>query len=309
MENVNQEIKQGPQILDFLLRPAVEYNPPQNKYWGVSFHEGKAYVVSGTFCICVEGFKGVQPEGEYFSFFEGKYTKIPYRVGINDIIKAVHGFQFVGKTVFPVTNFINRLDALNDTDRKKSRVVFTQTFKEQGDTLLKFVRNGQRMEFRHPAIPKPFLIDMQNSAIPEQFVVPGTAYRCKVNEKEDAVYVNVLEPYGKVRAGIIHSKAGFDPRNMEAVHKFIGVPQDLMICTNVVEPVENFKMPPIHLDATMLYDLLKVFLSSNCKHVEMHFGDDPNKHVMFRNVKANPDDLQITVYVATLNPFVGIQRR
>jgi len=307
---MEQKINQTPQILDFLLRPAVEYNPPKNTYWGVSFHEGKAYVVSGLFCICVEGFKGLDPEGEFFSFFESKYIKRPYRITMEEILGTINDFNFVGQVTFPITNLINRLDTLDDNKKKKARVVITQTIKEEDDILVKFAFNGQQLEFKPNGI-KPFRI-ANNSLIPGQFVKPGVSYRCKeVEELEtgDAYYMNVIEPYGKVRAGVIYSEAGFIPTNMDMIHRLIGVPQESILCTNICQPEENLRMPPIHLSAIMLYDLLKVFLVTNSKLIEMHFGDDPNKHVMFKNIKENPDDLQVTIYVATLDPGLGIQRR
>lgn len=306
MENktMNQEL----QILDFLLRPAVEYNPPANSYWGVAFRDNNAYVVSATFCIVVEGLKGFRPEGEFFSFFEGKYTRIPWRISLDDVIARISSFKFNGRVVFPITNFINRLGELPEDKRKKSRVVFAQTFKEEGDFFLKFEHNGQRLEFKVPGMSKPVWVDSA-SFIPEQFVKLNTPYRCKLREADEAIYANVLEPYGKVRMGVVYSEAGFDPKNLELVHRMVGIPQDMILCSNAVDPIENFFMPPIHIDATMLHDLSKVLLASNNKFMEMHFGETFKDFVMFRNVKEKPDDLQITIFVAPLDISYGIQRR
>lgn len=310
MENANVITNQGPQILDFLLRPAVEYNPPANSYWGVAFRDDKAYVVSGTFCIVVEGLRDIKPEGEFFSFFENKYTRIPWRISLDDVINRVTSFhqEFIGKVAFPITNFINRLGDLPQDKIKKSRVVFAQTFREEGDYFLKFNHNGKRLEFRAPGMSKPVWVDSQ-SFIPEAFVRPDVPYRCKLTDTPEAIYANVIEPYGKVRMGVVYSRAGFDPRNLEAVHRMTGIPQDMILCTNTVEPAENFFMPPIHIDATMLYDLSKVFLTTNSKFMEMHFGKTPQNFVMFRNIKERPEDLQVTIYVAPLDISYGIQRR
>ncbi|MCX8074136.1 MAG: hypothetical protein N2749_00930 [Clostridia bacterium] len=304
----NKIVIQEPQILDFLLRPAVEYNPPANSYWGVAFRDNKAYVVSGTFCIVVEGLKDIKPEGEFFSFFENKYTKIPWRISLDDVIARISSFEFTGSVAFPITNFINRLGELPQDKRKKSRVVFAQTFKEDGDFFLRFRHNGQRLEFKAPGMTKPVWIDNM-SFIPEQFVKLDTPYRCKLREADEAIYANVIEPYGKVRMGIVYSEAGFDPKNLESVHKMIGIPQDMILCSNAIAPVENFYMPPIHIDATMLYDLSKVLLASKSKFVEMHFGKEFKDFVMFRNIKEMDEDLQITIFVAPLDISYGIQRR
>ena len=309
-EIIKTPTPQTPQMLDFLLRPAVEYNPPKNTYWGVSFHEGKAYVVSGHFCICVEGFKGITPEGEFFSFFENKYISRPYRITMEEIIGTINDFEFIGQATFPITNLMNRIDVFDDEKKKKSRVVITPTIKEHDDVLLKFSFNGQNLEYK-PAGVKPLRV-AQNSMIPEQFVRPGVSYRCKEVEDletSEAYYMNVIEPYGRVRAGVIYSEAGFIPNNMDAIHRLVGVPQEAILCTNICQPEDNLIMPPIHLSAIMLYDLLKIFLVTNNPLIEMHFGDDPNKHVMFKNIKQKEDDLQVTIYMATLDPGLGIQRR
>ena len=57
-------------FLNFLMRPAVEYNLPQKKYWGIATKDDSILVGSGFFIIEIGNIKFVnKPEGEFFNKF------------------------------------------------------------------------------------------------------------------------------------------------------------------------------------------------------------------------------------------------
>jgi hypothetical protein len=298
-------------ILEFVKRPAVEYNLPQNKYWGVTLVDNSIIVASGFFTIEISNIKlDEKPETNFFSYFEEKFSEYAYPLNVPQIHEKVSSqCEFVGKITLPVTNIINRLMEIDKhTSLKKCRIVVSPGYLESGELTLKFVQNGGHWEFKHQALPKPIHLS-KDSVIKEDGIRPDVVYRCvAVGETADCLEVNAVEPYGKMRLGVLYSPNGFVPTNIEDVNRMTGIiPPDMIICTNVAEP-EQIPAPPIHLDGSMMFDLLKVFLLCADK-VEMHLPNDPNKPVMFTNVMKSEDDLMIRIVAATLNPFFGAQRR
>lgn len=300
------------ETLDFLMRPSVELNLPQNNYWGVAVGPNNSIVVgSGFLAIHIENIDVSEAAGfNFFSFFENKFTSCTYPISAEEILDKIYSNQFIGKIIFPHTNVINRLDTFSEDQRKRSRVIVSATEKMDNELKLKFSHNGQRYEWRHPAIPKVGYI-AANSLIPENFIKPGVTYRCfniDELETETEFYVNVVEESSKAKIGILYSPNGFIPNNMEAINRMEVVPRDMIVYTNAVEPVENFGMPPVHLRASIFYEALKVLLLTDNPFAEIHFGDNPNKPVMIRSIPQNPADPIITIFQATLNPFFGAQR-
>lgn len=298
-------------ILDFLMRPAVEYNLPQNKYWGIAIGESSIMVASGFFMIEITNIKfDKKPEGGFFSYFEHKFTDFSYPLNPVQITEKVNSqCKFVGKVTFPLTDIHNRLlDIDKQTSLKKCRIVVSQGYLESGELTLKFSNNGNGWEFRHPQLEKPIILH-RDSVIKSDGIRKDVVYRCILaGESDSAILVNAIEPYGEMRMGILYSPNGFVPTNIEEINRMTGViPPDMIVCSNVTEP-KKIPSPPIHLDGSMMFDLLKVFLLSSDK-VEIHLPDDPNKPVMLTNVKRGEDDLDIRVVVSTLNPFFGAQRR
>lgn len=299
------------EILDFLMRPAVEYNLPQKKYWGISFGKDSIMVASGFFMVQIENIQFEQkPETDFFSYFENKFTEFSYPLNPLQIQEKISSqCNFAGKMTLPITNVINRLSEIDKhTSLKKCRIVTSPGYLESDELTLKFVHATNGWEFRHNAVPKPFRLD-PHSTIGEDGIHEDVVYRSKVTkETEDAILIDAIEPYGKMRMGVLYSPQGFVPDNIEAINRMTGIiPPDMIICTNATEP-EFIPAPPVHLDGSMMFDLLKIFLLCTDK-VEMHLPDDPNKPVMFTNILRNDEDLKIRIIVATLNPFFGAQRR
>ncbi|MDF2841796.1 MAG: hypothetical protein K0R00_222 [Herbinix sp.] len=305
-------------VLSFLLRPAVEYNLPQKKYWGTVVKENSMLVASGSFTIEIGNIHfDKKPDGEYFSFLESKFAEFAYPLNPAQIQEKVSSqCSFVGKVVFPLTNIINRLSDIDkqlvpngkDSILKRCRLIVSPGFLESGDMTLKFTDNGNGWEFKHASLPKPVRLH-KDSVIGPDGIRKDTVYRCELKDSDDLL-VNVIEPYGKMRLGILYSPKGFVPVNLEEINRMSGkIPPDMIICSNIIEP-NPIPAPPIHLDASTMFDLLNVFLMcQNTEKIEMHLPDDPNKPVMFTNVPTSDDDLRIRVVVGTLNPFYGAQRR
>lgn len=298
-------------LLNFMMRPAVEYNLPQRNFWGISVGENSILAASGFFMIEIEntGFEQ-KPEGNFFSYVENKFGEFAYPLTEAQLReRAAAQCKFVGKVMLPVTNIINRLDEIDKhTSLKKCRVVVSPGYLESGELTLKFVQEGGEWLFKHPSLPEPVRI-AKTSPIQQDGIRGGVVYRCAITETtETSLKVNVIEPYGKMRLGVLYSPQGFVPTNIEDINRMTGIiPPDMIICTNMVDP-DPVPAPPIHLDGSMMFDLLKVFLLCS-DTVELHLPDDPNKPVMFTNIPKDEKDLRIRIIVATLNPFFGGQRR
>lgn len=299
-------------ILDLLMRPAVEYNAPQKNYWGVVIDEHCIRAISAFFSVKIEGIKERQEPG-FFSYLQSKFLKgeYCYPLSLAQIDDRV-GSQssFVGKMVVPVPNLLNRLNDLDEHSQlKKCRIIISPGYLESGDLTLRFDETDGEWVFSHPNIPI-VIKRSKDSLVPRELMNKDTLYRCSiVSESDTQAVVNVIEPYGKMRLGILLSPKGFVPTNIEDVNKMTGIiPADMIMCTNTIAP-EVIPAPPMHLDASMMLDLMKIFLLANTPNVEIHLPDDPNKPVLITSMPANEEDLRISVTVATLNPFYGAQRR
>ena len=293
-------------VLDFCLRPAVEYNLPQTKLWGALVDKNALMVASGHFLIDIRNLDLGNIEPGYFNYFESKFGELTYPIHPNQILEqvAVHD-DFYAKASFPVTNFVRRLRSLDAANKlQKCRVVFTPGKIGKEDTLMRFVPEGSQMVFRHPKLEKPFVAGGEH--IVGNMILPGQSYRTRITKEGVSAYeVDVLEPYGKIKAGILFSANGFipNPEEKELIDHVAPeiYPPDMVITTNDAEfRGDAGSMRSVHLDAYMLYDLLKVFLlaTDTC---EILLPANPNEPVRICGTGGHngPD---ITITVATLNP-------
>jgi len=299
-------------ILDFMMRPGVEYNMQKRKYWGVLFHQKfnaplSAIVASAFFAIEMENVS-VNPKGQFFYYVEDDWGPSPYPITGDEILSSFQAFSPAGNITAPLPNLLNHIGKLNEDVRKRSRIIFSPGRIEKNDIILKFQKYPDGVvRARNAKIQKVFI--PVNGPFPADFGMRNQFYKCRILEQlESEVLVEVIDIYGKVRLGIKHSPHGFVPDNMEAINDLSGFPPELIYGINYTEP-QRWLPFPTHIDCMMLYDLLKVFTIIETKFIDILFSYDPNKPIVIKNRKENPLDPQINVIVATLNQTFGAQRR
>lgn len=304
--------KQIDMVLNGLMEAGVEYNTQENSFFGVLFQENSALVSSIWFIIRVENL-AEKPQDEFFSYFDNAWTKNRYPVGAETLLPIMYDpmKKHTGKIIVPLPNLINHLNKLTEKEKKLSRVIIAPDIVDEAseEFLAKFTFNGQRHEFNYPGLDKPCYV-APDSKFPEQLIKGDVVYKCKaIAENNEAYFLNVISPYSKVKIGLHYSDAGFIPTDINAISRLEGMSEDRIMRLNSIEPAETFRMCPVHLDCEMLYDLSKVFALANATYIEINVPDEPNVPVVIRNIKNHPDDLEITIMQATLDPFYGAQKR
>jgi hypothetical protein len=299
-------------VLDFLMRPGVEYNMQKRKYWGVLFHQKlnapvSAIVASAFFAIEMENV-AVDPKGQFFYYVENEWGPSPYPRPAENILEAFKMVTPAGHITAPLPNLLNHIGKLHEDVRKRSRIIFSPGRLDRNDVILRFVKEADGIiRARNPKSPKAFL--PVNGPFPPDFGMRGQFYKCRIlGEEEDIIMVEVIDIYGKVRLGVKHSPQGFIPDSMEAINDLKDIAPELIYGINQTMPQKWFPFPT-HVDCMMLYDLLKVFSIIETKFVDISFSYDPNRPMIIRNRKESPLDPQINVVVATLNQGFGAQRR
>lgn len=299
-------------ILDYLMRPGVEYNQQKRDYWGVRFHKKSdgtvsAIVASAFFAIEVENVD-IKPEGEFFYYRENTWGPSPYPNSADHILSVFDSNVPAGHISVPLPNLVNHIGKLPDDTKKKSRIIFSPGKLDRNDVVLRFSANSAgRLQARNPRVAKPF--EPVNDISGPGFSDRAQFYKCRiVEETEHAIMVEVIDIYGKVRIGINCSPHGFVPDDMTGLNDLIGMPRDLIYGVNQTMP-QAWVPLPYHFDCMMLFDLLKVCMVIDAKMVDMFFGYEPNQPIIIRSRKESEKDPQISIAVASLNQNFGDQRR
>lgn len=299
-------------ILDFLMAAGVDYNLQYEKYWGVAFLPGKAVATSSYFNIEVDG--DIVGESPFYSYYEKQWLpQSQYPYAIEQILEIAHAGiednQF--RMLVPYTNFMNFLDNVPEKDKSRCRIIFSQSKPvEAGEYLMKFETVGGVRQYKHPEINKVFMI-APNSRVNPVYIDSKSFYRCViVNESQDAFFVDVIEKYGRVRAGILHSPEGYLPDNIDAINYLDGFQPNYVFPINQLGfDDSNSVMSPIHVDLKLLNVLFRTFGLTSSNFISIEFNKDPNAPIFMKNLKENDAQPQVTIKVGSLNPYAGGQRR
>lgn len=305
-------------LLDFLMRPATEYNMQDNRFFGVLFHQKSnktisAIVASAFYVVEVENVS-MSPKGEFFRYRmenekESWHTS-PYPKSGDEILQQFARFYPEGSIRAPLPNLINHIGKFHDDVKKRSRIIFSPGIIERDCFALKFVKESDGISRARVASVKKAIVPI-NGPFPPHFGEKPDYYVCKkVRETESEILVDVINIYGKVKVGINHSPHGFvvSREDMSSLNLLTKMDPELICCIQQTQP-KGWLPHPTHFDCMMFYDLLKVFLFSGAHFIDIFFGNSPNSPVVIKNVKRNPEDIGINVIVAPLNQEFGPQRR
>lgn len=314
------------EILTFLRSPQVDFNRQSEKYWGLVFvpqENGKFTVIapSAYYAVIIRNVDA-QPREKYFSFFSNSWEKDSGFPISEERILDCEKKEMERRTgaifLHPAT-VINWLGQFEKPVLQKSRIIVSPGVLEKEDICLSFhqTSNGKESTIKNVA---DFIVD-RNSTIPEEFIRVGNTYKCRLTGKQDGkVTVNVLEPYGRVRLGLKFSARCFDPKDMQEHIRLHGLinsdtakfgifPHNSIIATNAIESnIKNWAPIPTHIDASMFASITRLFAMQKSSLMSIMFGDNPNVPIIMRSV-AGPEELNISVTLATLNPEYGMQVR
>jgi hypothetical protein len=309
------------ELLEFAKSPATSHNLQRDSYCSVFFFDKGnipcTIIASGFFMVEVEGIRHPSASYNYMTDrFEDVY---PYPVPLNEMYDIINNTQYMGSVVFPLRNFINRFEALKGESAEsfemilsKSRLIMSPSFlrRDQGEIAIIFAQENGMMTSSLPGINKKIIVAPE-SIIPQYQIIPGEAYRCKpVSANEEFVAVNCMAPYGKIRVGIKYSPDGYNPTDIAAINSLVGIPHHLIITSNKVECVNHDMdaVPPIHLTASIVNNVIRLFGLSRSDLIKIHFGFDPNAPIRIEGIGFSEYPIKVNVVLATRNPFCGPQK-
>ena len=293
-------------LLAGLSRCGVDYNYQDMNCVGVLFWKREdgtmsAVVAAGSFTVEIRDI-GFVPEGEFFNFASNAWAKNSYPADVKKLQERIDNYEFMSKITVPFTNVVNGINQLNDDMKKKSRIILSPNTLNEGDMLLKFKQEGSNMVFRHPKVNKAFIA---NSEVKKDVV-----YKCRViSENSDAYLVEIIEEYSKVRFGMHVSPNGFIPSDIQSVNELRTNNDRIILRVNSVEVKEDEQMPPMHYDTKLFYDLIRILGIMPTMYMEILTGNSPTSVTLIRNVRNNDKEKQINIYLGSLNPYYGAQRR
>lgn len=298
------------QLLEALFRPAVEYNWTNKKFWKVIFVEGKAYVASGYHLLEISNLPEaiIQPKGLYYDFAEGKWgDKLEYPIGIEEMRAAISAPE---KGCFD-TNcnlLLQFVSSFKDDIRRSSRIVIASHETKDDEVVISFDVDENGVKFSEMGGIHVTVAAV--SQIHPNDIIPRMPYVCKVDGTSgNTVYVNVLAACAPIKMAMYYSNGCFTmdtPEVAEQVYDMRNVPQEFMYTAFKV--VNGYKPRPIHLDAGMFTDVIKSFSLTNDQFIRIATSDDPNHPIVIESL-GDPNNIKVKAVMATLNPFMGPQRR
>lgn len=296
-------------VLNCLFRPAVEYNWISKDFWKVIFVEGKAYVASGYHVLEISNLPSeVKPQGLYFDFAKNEWgNNLDFPIGIEDINKM---FSIKEQGFFD-TNFnllLQYCNSFDDEIKRDSRIVIASHQTKNDELTLSFDIDEHGKRICDQGTVQIYVgLDSQ---IKNEDIIPKMPYVCKISEvMGNQIRVNVLAPAGVIKMGMYHSTGCFVMENAEQadyIHSMRELPQEFMY--TAFKPVNGYTPNPIHLDAGMFIDIIKAFSVSNDLFVRIGTSEDPNIPITIESL-GSPDSVKVRAVMATLNPFMGPQRR
>jgi len=251
------------------------------------------------------------PRGKPFYNVLGKvWTEIPYEKPVEYYMeKRAESYNFVGRTEYYANNILNIIN--KETEKVldlRARYVFVQGFLPQGCAAITFKEENGKPVFKAPKIPKKFVID-ENSAIPEKFVQPGITYACTLNDCGDTVTLDVITKFGKTRSGMFVSEVKYDSKCLPRLNNLEIIHPELTVCSNILETSdEEINMPPIHLGAMLLYDLLKILLICKTSKFNLHYQEKINDDIWIESVPEDYDDAKVSIFFPPYDYYKNIQR-
>lgn len=328
------------EVLNLLRSPCVDFNRQSEKFWGCLFvpqPNGKFSVMAASqyYCFIAENID-CQPKGVWFDFYdnvwknESQYPEAASPEALRKLMASEISMErfadkkpeekAYGNIIFARDNLINWLSEFDKTVIDRSRLIVAATQLKEDEVALRFAQSNEG-KVAQVNVSSKIYVD-EDSVIPEALIKPAQSYKCKVTgEKNGKIFVNVLEPYGRVSIGIKFSLKAFDPQYMEDwnnLRMLIGeesaragiFPHNQIISTNAVEsPYENWLPIPTHLNTGMVLAGAKLMLLSPNKLCSMRIMNVPNTNVYMETLDSGPDTPKVRIIHTTLNQAFGMQIR
>lgn len=303
------------EIIATTLRAASEYHKVLRfDTCGIAFDKEKGTIRIISFCFYVEISNvkielDIPKDQPFYNILLKKWTSIPYSRPIEYYVEKKHStYKFVGKTEYYANNILNIIkkeeEAVLDL---RARFIFVQGFLPQGCAAVTFKGTKGNPVFELKGSNKNFVVS-PNSTIPKEFIEPGVTYACALNDNGN-VELDVICKFGKTRSGLHTSEIMYDSKCLPRLSNLEIIHPELTSCSNTLDSIDGAgTMPPIHVGAMVLYDLLKIFILCKNSKFNLHFQEEINKDIWMESIPVDDTDARVSVFLAPYDYYKNIQR-
>lgn len=282
---------------------------------GITFNkeQGTARIVSRYFYIEMSNLKielDIPRDKPFYNILLKQWTSLPFSKPIEYHVERRHStYKFIGRTEYYANNILNIIKKEEESVLDmRARFVFVQGFLPQGCAAIVFKGEKGNPVFELKGTNKRFIVS-QHSTIPREFIEPGIAYACALNDCGDTVELDVLCKFGKTRAGLHVSEIMYDSKCLPRLNNLEIIHPDLTCCSNSLETVEGTStMHPIHVGAMILYDVLKLFLLCKSSKFYLHFQEEINDDIWIESIPVDDEDMKLSIFLCPYDYYKNIQR-
>ena len=304
-------------IIMALYRSAIENNLKRDTLQQLIFWQNKVYAVSAYTAIEISNLPSdFKPKGAFYDLKHGVWTDVSsFPINEERIQQALNlkadGYIATNKNL--LLQYVNGFD---EVLKSKSRFILAPGIVADNELVISFdIDENHR---RYAEMDGISFMVADNSVIHNKDIIPGQPYKCEIaGEVPGAGYLlNVLTSFGKIELSLHHSERAF------VMPEGVNTPLDVLKTLNNIsacEPwqnkytalfaLDNAGLAPTCFDARIFVDLIKAFSLTEAKGIRIGINKDPNKPVVLESMENNASDIKIRASIATLNPFVGAQRR
>lgn len=308
--------KEFNRVCDTMLRTATEYHKlGDTKTCGIYFDKENSVIriISLYFFIEIQNADiriDVPKNAPFFNIINNEWTDVPFARPMEEYMeRKARSYEFVGRTEYYAKNIMSIIQKEEEKTMKlKTRYVFVQGFLDEGTAILTFKSINDRLYSEIKG--RKFVVD-KNSFIPEQYVIPGLTYAVSVTGTSNGcITVDVIERFGRTRSGLYVTETVFNAEKcLPLLDKIRNVHEQLTECSDVLDTINNeVVMPPIHMNAMMLMDLLRIFTLNTSTKFSLHFQQNINSDIFMESIPEGDEDYKILIYASTLDYYRTIQR-
>lgn len=311
-----KELSMEERTIMALYRSAIENNLKRDVLQQLIFWQNKVYAVSAYTAIEVSNLpEGFKPKGAFYDLKHGVWTDVSTFPINEERIQSALNIAADGHIATNKNLLLQYVNGFDEMIKSKSRFILAPGMIADDEFVISFdIDENHR---RYAEMDGVSFMVADSSVIHNKDIIPGQPYKCEiVSEVPGAGYLlNVITTFGKIELALHHSEHAFVlPEDVDSDIKVAAALNTMASCEpwhnkfTALFSVDGEGVTPTCFDARIFVDLVKTFSLTEAKGIRIGINKDPNKPVTMESI-GTENDIRIKIAVATLNPFVGAQRR
>ena len=311
-----RELSMEERTIMALYRSAIENNLKRDVLQQLIFWQGKVYAVSAYTAIEVSNLpESFKPNGAFYDLKHGTWTDVSTFPINEERIQAALNISCDGHIATNKNLFLQYVNTFDEIVKAKSRFILAPGMIADNELVMSFEVDANNK--RYAEMDGVSFMVADNSVIHNKDIIPGQPYKCEIVSEVSGVgfLVNVITSFGKIELALHHSESAFvlpedtdSPVKVAFALNSIGTNEPWQNKYTALFKLDGADVSPTCFDARIFVDLAKAFSLTEAKGIRFGVNKDPNKPVIMESI-GEESDIKIRASIATLNPFVGAQRR